>query len=67
MEDHLSLKNTDITNRGKTIRNLINELQSFENLDQEVFIAMNAKKPLRSIGLVGRIDEMCALIAFDDE
>jgi len=60
--DRLSSKNSDIQNRGKTIRNLIKELESFENQDLEVKISLNSGDTNFSIGLVGKIDNCCVLM-----
>lgn len=60
--DRLSSKNSDIQNRGKTIRNLIKELESFENQDLEVKISLNCGDTNYSIGLVGKIDNCCVLM-----
>ena len=66
MIDKLSSKNSDIQNRGKTIRNLIKELQSFENQDLEVKISMDNGATNRSIGLVGKINNCCVLMNCED-
>jgi len=58
-KDRLSSENSDIQNRGKTIRNLVKELESFENQDLEVKISLNCGKTNVNIGLVGKIDNCC--------
>ena len=47
--------------RGKTIRQLIWELQSFENQDLEVRISVDDGDTKKPISLVAKVDEMCLL------
>ena len=48
--------------RGKTIRQLISELQAFEDLDMEVLISIDEGTTRKPISLVGVIEGQCALI-----
>lgn len=66
MINRLSSKNSDIQNSGKTIRNLIKELESFENQDLEVKISLDCGDTNFSIGLVGKIDNCCVLMNCED-
>ncbi len=43
--------------RGKTIKQLIKELQSFENQDLEVKISIDGSESFKSISLVGKCNE----------
>lgn len=47
--------------RGKTIRQLIRELQSFENQDLEVRISVDDGDTHKPISLVGKTDGICLL------
>jgi hypothetical protein len=66
MINRLSINNIDISNRGKTIRNLIQELQSFENQDLEVKISFDCGENSVGVGLVGKIDDCCVLMNCED-
>lgn len=50
------------TVRGKTIGQLIAELQSFDNPDLEVQISVDDGTTTRPISLVGKVDGRCLLI-----
>jgi len=67
MENKLSPDNNDMHNRGKTIRNLIQELLNFEDLDVEVKVSFNYGKSFKSIGLVASINSSCILIGTGEE
>jgi hypothetical protein len=52
----------DWVTRGKTIRELIRELQAFENQDQEVRISLDYGKTHHPISIVARTDaKYCVL------
>jgi hypothetical protein len=51
----------DWPNRGKTIRQLIKELQSFENQDLLVEISIDGGQTQRPISLVKRSEGTCLL------
>jgi hypothetical protein len=53
--------------RGKTIRELIEELQTFENQDSEVRISLDGGDTHKVISLVGRIDGHAVLIHFESD
>ncbi|MEO8672100.1 MAG: hypothetical protein ABI411_12355 [Tahibacter sp.] len=55
-------KTIDWENRGKTIRQLIEELKSFENLDLPVVISLDSGTTHRPISLVGKKDGLCVLM-----
>lgn len=65
--NRLSPKNSDIITRGKTIRNLIKELLSYEDLDIEVRISTDGGDTHKNIGLVGKIEGKCVLMNFDEQ
>lgn len=67
MNNNTDKENKDIVNRGKTIRNLIKELLSFEDLDMEVRISINGGDTHKNIGLVGKVGGKCVLINFDEQ
>lgn len=67
MNNNTDKENKDILNRGKTIRNLIKELLSFEDLDIEVRISINGGDTHKNIGLVGKIGGKCVLMNFDEQ
>jgi hypothetical protein len=50
------------TIRGKTIRHLVEELQTFEDQDLEVHISVDDGKTTRPISLVGKFKERCLLV-----
>ena len=54
--------NPDWVTRGKTIRQLIKELQSFNDLDMEVRISVDDGQTNKAISLVGKDNERCVLI-----
>ena len=61
----MNVKNTDHrdwANKGKTIEELIKELQSFESQDLPVEISFDGGDDVRSAGLVGKKDGKCLLI-----
>ena len=49
-------------NRGKSIRGLIKELQSFDDQDLEVQISVDDGNVRRPISLVGKVDGKCLLV-----
>lgn len=56
-----SMKPQHWINRGKTIRQLIKELQSFENQDLLVEISIDNGETKRPISLVKKSDGTCLL------
>lgn len=52
--------------RGKTIRQLIAELQSFENQDAEVRISMDCGDSHRCVSIVERLGNYCVLVNSED-
>jgi hypothetical protein len=53
--------------RGKTIRELIRELQSFEDQDQEVRISLDYGSTHCAVSLVGRLEgKYCGLMSAED-
>ncbi len=48
--------------RGKPIRQLIKELQSFENQDMEVRISLDDGETHKPISLVEKVDGLCLLV-----
>ncbi len=50
-------QNPEWVTRGKTIKQLITELQSFENQELEVKISVNGGKSFKCISLVGKHNE----------
>ncbi|QDV31822.1 hypothetical protein Spb1_37670 [Planctopirus ephydatiae] len=48
--------------RGKTIRQLIQELQSFENQDMMVRMSLDDGESHFGISIIGKIDGQCVLI-----
>jgi hypothetical protein len=66
VDSRLKESNNDILHRGKTIRNLIKELLSFEDLDLEVKMSLDSGDTLKSISIIGNIEGKCALINFDE-
>ena len=51
-------KNPEWVTRGKTIKQLIAELQSFENQDLEVKISVDDGESFKCISLVGKHNEI---------
>lgn len=51
---------------GKTIRQLIGELQSFENQDLEVRISLDYGETHKPISLVEKADGRCMLVNCED-
>ncbi len=47
--------------RGKTVRQLISELSSFENQDLEVLMTLDNSRTLHCISLVGKEAGACVL------
>jgi len=56
-----SMNSQDWINRGKTIRQLNKELQSFENQDLLVEISIDGGQTQRPISLVKRTERACLL------
>jgi hypothetical protein len=52
--------------KGKTIRNLIEELQSFENQELEVRISVDAGDSHHAISMLRKQREYCVLTSFVD-
>ncbi len=52
----------DWVTRGKTIRQLIEELQTFENQELEVQISLDEGKTHKSISIVGKYGNYCLLV-----
>jgi hypothetical protein len=48
--------------RGKTIRQIISELQSFEDQDMEVRMSLDYGNSHRCISIVQRHDDYCVLV-----
>jgi len=48
--------------RGKSIRQLISELQTFEDQDSEVRISLDSGVTHHTISLVGRYGSICVLL-----
>jgi len=55
MEDEGINKNPEWVTRGKTIRQLIEELHTFEDQDLEVKISIDEGETLKCISLIGNI------------
>lgn len=53
--------------RGKSIQQLIKELQSFEDPELEVRISTDGGKSHNPISLVGKKDGHCLLINYEDD
>ena len=49
-------------NRGKTVRQLIDELLSFENQDLPIFISVDDGETAVPISLVLKVHEVCTLV-----
>jgi len=56
------MSNAGWTGRGKTIAQLIQELQTFENQDMEVRISMDGGTSSVPISLVGKVNGRFALL-----
>jgi hypothetical protein len=53
--------------RGKTIKQLIQELQSFENQNLEVRLSLGSEESHKCISLVGKVDnKYCVLFNEED-
>jgi hypothetical protein len=52
--------------RGKTIRQLIAELSTFEDLDREVRLSLDYGETHRPISIVELRDEYCLLVNAED-
>jgi hypothetical protein len=52
-------------NRGKTIRELIEELSTFEDQEKSVVISIDGGDNVKPISLVGNLDGKCALMFYD--
>lgn len=50
--------------RGKSIKQLILELQSFEDQDMEVRVSLDAGDSHQPISLVGKSDGFCVLASY---
>ena len=55
-------KQPESVTKGKTIRQLIKELQTFENQDLEVQISLDEGETCKPIRLVGRDGDYCLLM-----
>ncbi len=55
-------KQPEWVTRGKTIRQLITELQTFEDQDLEVQISLDEGKTHKPISIVGRYGDYCLLV-----
>jgi len=55
-------KQPEWVTRGKTIRGLIAELNSFENQELEVRISLDCGETHRPISLVGKFGKYCVLL-----
>ena len=53
--------------RGKTIRQLIRELQSFENQDLFVEMSLDGGETHKPISLVGKYGQRCLLVNFESD
>jgi hypothetical protein len=51
--------------RGKTIRELIDDLRSFENQDLKVEISLDSGKSHKPISMVIRDDGVCVLVNYE--
>jgi hypothetical protein len=61
MKDRIN-KNPDWITRGKTIRQLIKELQTFENQNLKVEISLDDGETHKPISLVGKYGDYCLLV-----
>ena len=64
--DKLNPENPNIQKRGKTIRQIIKELESFEDQEMEVKVSIDCGVTGFSIGLVGRLNSCCVLMNCED-
>ena len=55
-------KQPEWVTKGKTIRQLIKELQTFENQDFEVQISLDGGETHKPISIVGRYGDYCLLV-----
>ena len=55
-------KNPAWVTQGKTIKQLIEELQTFENQDLEVRISLNEGETHKPISLIGKRNGFCVLM-----
>ncbi len=55
-------KNPDWVTRGKTIKQLITELQTFENQDMVVEISVDGGDTTKPISLVRKLGTVCVLV-----
>lgn len=55
-------KNPDWVTRGKTIKQLIKELQTFENQEMIVEISVDGGDTTKPISLVRKLGSICALV-----
>lgn len=60
------LSNVNWISNGKTIQQLILELQSFENKDLFVELSLDGGDSSKPISLVGKIDGKCVLMNCED-
>ena len=55
-------KQPDWVTRGKTVHQLIEELQTFENQELEVQISLDEGKTHKPISIVGKYGDYCLLV-----
>ena len=55
----------DWPSRGKTVQQLINELESFECKELKVLLKIDGVEGAREINLVGKKDGACMIFSFD--
>lgn len=60
-------KQPEWVDKGKTIKELIQELNSFENQDIKVEISLDGGLTHFPISLVGKSGEICLLMNFENE
>ncbi|MDM0030447.1 hypothetical protein [Variovorax saccharolyticus] len=65
MEENQSRQPEWVT-RGKSIQQLIKELQSFESCELEVRISIDGGRSHKPISLVGKKDGRCVLFNFEE-
>jgi hypothetical protein len=53
--------------QGKTIRQLITELQSFDDLDAEVYVSVDEGITKRPISMIGMFGGQCTLVYLGGE
>jgi len=61
------MSSSERTRRGKTVRQLIEELQSFENQDLEVRISIDSGDTSVPISLIGKIEGKYAMLMHCDD